>query len=301
MRRKPWIAAGVFAAAAFVALLVVRPGVLTGEAGGAGCEAVENFADAELAREEARYLVMEVMVGLALGLDQVDRYIALAEPLLADAASIETANQQNCYRSELLPTTQNQPKVRVDFQSCPQESGRLDVGLAVGLPEGVDPNTLPPEVREQVADLPPGAQAFDLTMVGTKSNGIPLEGNMRLVEAGGSQTVEGRLQYSFLDYSGDLALEGTIEGTEAARSVTMTGTFESSGSLHWTLEGSNLTVVDGCRGLKAGRMVGRYDGGAQGAVDVVASFDGSCDGCAKITVDGVEKPNICIPDMVQLP
>lgn len=301
MRRKPWIAAGVFAALALVTMVVVRPDVLTGEAGGAGCEGANNFADAELARGEARYLVMEVMVGLALGLDQMNRYIDLAEPLFQDTAAIPAANEANCYKSEVVQTPQTPTKLKMDFQSCPQETGRIEFGMAVGLPEGVDPATLPQEVRDQLADLPPGASAYDLSMVDTKSNGIPMEGNIRITDTGGSQAIEGRLAYSFLDYSGDMTVDGTIESSDTADVVTMVGTFESTGGLHWTLEGSNISVTDGCRGVKAGRLVGRYDGGDLGNVEVIATFDGDCDGCANVTVDGVEKPEICIPEMVSIP
>jgi hypothetical protein len=301
MRRKHWLAAGVFAFLALGALLLVRPGALTGEAGGAGCEAANSLADAELARSEGRYLVMEIMVALALGLEQADRYIGIAEPLLTDSGAIAASNQENCFQSQVVTASQaTAPKLKVDFMNCPSESGRFEAGIAMGPPEDVDPATLPPQVAATFADLPPGTVVYDLAMYDTKPYGVLLEGSIKLTDSPDSERITTDLSFDFLDYSGSLAVDGTVVRNAALSSITMAGTFRSSGGLDWAVDGSDLGVEETCRGLKSGRLTGTYggDGGAQ--VQVVASFDGSCDGCAAITLDGVEEPKVCIPEALAL-
>lgn len=299
MRQKPLIAAAGFAVFALGALLVARPGALTGEAGAAGCEGTNAAADFELARSEARYLVMEVGVALGIAIAQTDRFVELATPLISTAAAGQTPPAA-CYATQVIPQQSANPKVKVDFSNCPGETGSVEMGMAAGLPAGVDPSMLPPEVVAAAGDLPQGSVQYDMLMTGTKTSGVLLEGGFKITTTAATSALDMDINFDFLDYSGDLDVDGTIETAEGVDSVTMAGTFVSSSSLTWTIEASNLGVAEGCRGLKSGRMVGTYDGGEMGKVEVVATFDGACDGCANITVDGAEAPKICIPEQLSL-
>lgn len=301
MRHKPLVAAAGFALLVLGGLLIARPNALTGEAGGAGCEGTTQAADFELARSEARYLVMEVGVALALSVAQTDRFVGLGEPLLASAAAGQSP-PTNCYSTQVVSTTPSTPKVKIDFSNCPGETGTLEMGLASGLPAGVDPATLPPEVAAAAApDVPAGAVRYDMVMTGTKTSGVLLEGGFQLTTGtGAAEALDLDINFAFLDYSGDLDVDGSIDASSGVDAVTMAGTFVSSGGLTWNIEASNLGVVEGCRGLKSGRMVGTYEGGELGKVQVVATFDGSCDGCATIQIDGADAPKICIPEQLSL-
>ncbi len=287
MRRKPWIAAVGFALLVGVALVLVTPGALTGEAA-AGCAPGDDLAAAELAKSEGRYLVMEMMVVLGLTLEQADKYIEIAAPLATPGATTGEA----CYSAEQLPgATQTSAAVRVDFTSCPGESGSIELGVEVPVPPAG--STSPPD---------PNAVHYDLAMYDTKPYGVLLEGNLGIDNTSSSETMTTDLSFDFLDYAGALAVDGTVERDDAAQTqtVTLAGTLSSVGGLDWDVQGSNLAVAEDCRGLAGGQMTARYGNELVDEVLVVATFDGTCDGCADVTIDGVPKPEICIPDILQL-
>ncbi len=286
-----------FAALIGGALLVASPDTLTGEAG-AGC-AGGQLADGEMARAEGRYLVMETMVALALGLEQADHYIELAAPLATQGATgVENASEDNCYAAELIESEQLGGAVRVDFRDCPNETGTIELSVGAELPQGL-PDGLPDDVARE--ELPPGSVVYGLSMQDTVRYGVLLEGLMGIEQTPESESLRTDLSFDFLDYTGNLAVAGPVERTETTTSVTMVGTFSSVGGLDWEVQGSNLVVADGCKGLKSGRLEAHFSNEQVVDVTVVAEFDGSCDGCASVQIDGVEKPRVCIPEELALP
>lgn len=342
MRRRPWVAAVAFAVLAGGAMMLVNPSALTGEAGGAGCT-VENFADAELAKQEGHYLVMEVMVVLALGLEQGYSYLELTEEFtddpaaLTDPVALSNSNEENCYATAIEDASLMGAKLMVDFGNCPDETGRIEIALAVEYPEGTDlslldglggddipseiptdfdpenpddlpgdlpsdlPEDLPTEVPEDIDpdDYLPVATAIDLVMFDTERYGVQLEGGLGFTQPtteGAEQDVRTDLSFDFLDYAGTLTTEGKLRVDGDTSEVDFAGTFRSAGGLDWVVDATALQVNADCRGLMSGQLVATYSNPAIDEVKVVATFDGACNGCAQVEIDGRKVSDICIPE-----
>lgn len=342
MRRKPWVAAAAFAVLAGAALMFTNPKALTGEAGGAGCT-VEDFADAELAKDEGHYLVMEVMVALALGLEQAQEYRGVAEeftsdPLnMNDPVALANSNENNCYQTQIEQSEIASATVKVDFGNCSDQQGRIEVAVAAEFPQGtdlsqlnglnggdipseiptdVDPNNPPDDIPADLPDdlpedLPedinpddfiPTAVSYDLVMYDTERYGVLLEGLIGFTEPaeGDTQAIRTDLSFDFLDYSGTLTTTGAVTTDEGVSSVDFRGTFKSAGGLDWEVDADGLEVSEGCKGLRAGTLTANYSNPAVDNVEIVATFDGACNGCAQVQIDGRKVSDICIPDALGL-
>jgi hypothetical protein len=336
MRRKPWFAAVAFALVAGAALMFVNPKALTGEAGGAGC-AVDDFADAELAKQEGHYLVMEVMVALALGIEQGNGYLEMTQDFgdnpvaMNDPIALSNSNQNNCYQTEITDSTVTGAVIKIDFGNCTDEKGRIEVAVAAQYPQGTDlsalegllngggdipseipadfdpenPGDLPAEIPEDIPedvdpeDFVPDAVSYDLTMYDTESYGVLLEGLLgytQPTEEGAPQGIRTDLSFDFLDYAGTLTTQGTMTVDGDTSVLDFTGAFRSVGGLDWNVDARGLGVNADCKGLLSGELVATYSNPAIEHLEVVATFDGSCDGCAHVTIDGREVSDICIPE-----
>ncbi len=334
MRRKPWVAAIGFAVLAGAALIFVNPRALTGEAGGAGCTP-EDYADSQLAKREGQYLVMEVMVVLALGLEQGNEYMEVADDFtgdlsrLNDPVALANANEANCYQTTISDASLLGAKLDVDFGNCSDQSGRIEIAVAAEYPQGTDlsalgglnggdipgeipadfdpenPGDLPADVPADLpedfdpADLEPTAIAYDLTMYDTQRYGVLLEGGLGFTqpaEEGAPQGLRTDLSFDFLDYAGTLTTQGTLRQQDNTSVVDFAGTFKSVGGLDWEVDASALTVQEDCKGLLSGELVATYSNPAIEHMEVVATFDGACNGCAQVSIDGRKVSDVCIPE-----
>jgi hypothetical protein len=326
MRRKPWVAAVGFAVLAGAGLVFTNPKVLTGDAGGAGCTP-EDYADSQLAKQEGQYLVMEVMVALALGLDQAYDVLDATGDItddpttLTDPVALARINEENCYSVAVTDATAVSANVGIDFGSCSDRSGRVEMAVATEYPQGFDPSTLggldgtdvPRDVdpgdlpSDLPSDLPAGAApvavAYDMTMFDTQRFGVLLEGLIGFTQPADEDAPQGLrtdLSFDFLDYAGTLTTTGTLRSEGDDSDVDFTGTFKSVGGLDWTVDATGLRVNADCKGLKAGRLVATYSNPAIDLVEVVATFDGACNGCAQVEIDGRKVSDVCIPEALGL-
>jgi hypothetical protein len=318
MRNKPWVAAVGFAVVAGAALMFVNPKALTGEAGGAGCT-VEDYADSQLAKREGQYLVMEVMVAGQF----TDDLSSLTDPV-----ALSNSNQNNCYATTINDASLLGAKMAVDFGSCSDQNGRIEIAVAAEYPQGTDlsalgglnggdiPSEIPPDFDpENPGDLPadvpsdlpedldavdiePTAIAYDLTMYDTERYGVLIEGLLGYTtpSAGGEQDVRTDLSFDFLDYAGTLTTRGKLRTDGDTSEIDFTGTFKSVGGLDWNVDATGLKVNPDCKGLMAGELVATYSNPAIEHLEVVATFDGACNGCAQVAIDGRKVSDVCIPE-----
>jgi hypothetical protein len=309
IRRKPLVTGASIAILVGAGLLIANPKLLTGDAGEAGCGAVDDLVDKETAYGEARFLATEVMVTLALGLDRVDNYIATVEPLVESPVAVSQSNQSECYQATVLelepPAT---GKLQLDYANCSDDTGLVVVAIEKEYPDledieldpdaPMDPETGQPQLPDP-SSIEPLSVKYELEMEEVTTSGVQIEGSVRVDEISEEErnfTTE--LSIDFLDYAGTLLADGSANYQEGNATVVFAGTFRSVTGLDWKITASDLVLQDGCSGAKSGSIIGTFENSVGEPLEVVSSFDGSCDGCANITVGGAEQQPICIPEMI---
>jgi hypothetical protein len=287
----------VFALLVGVGLLLSRPDALRGDAGG-GC-AVDDLTDNELARNEARYLPIEVMVTLAVGLELAGDFASYADSALAG----DDVSSANCFSAEVVEETEaGGGTVRFDFTGC---AGRAGVILVVKGPTPVVPAPDPdPDADPDAEPEAPVSPLFasgpaDLTFTEYTASGVHLDGTLQLDSEAGSGQVATDLAVEFLDYAGTLQVSGPwILAGESGVELDLEGQFLSVTGLDWQVALADVVMDMGCAGGGlSGEMTGLYANDL-GEVAARAVFDGSCDGCAAAYVNDVEQSRVCIPDDV---
>jgi hypothetical protein len=131
--------------------------------------------------------------------------------------------------------------------------------------------------------------------------GVPgAQGNPAELVAGGLNKGElvAAITTTLLDFQGTAMLAGSVEldldnGTTR---LNMGGTFRSATDLDWEIIINDLVVGSSCLGALSGDINAIFDSPA-GRVDVIATADGSCNGCLKLEIDGVEQEDLCLPEI----
>ncbi len=103
---------------------------------------------------------------------------------------------------------------------------------------------------------------------------------------------------SLLDFQGTAMLAGSVELDldNATTRLNMGGTFRSVTGLEWEIVINDLVVGTSCLGALSGDINAIFDSPA-GRVDVIASADGSCNGCLQLEIDGIEQEDLCLPEI----
>lgn len=275
-----------FALLVGVGIFLTRPDALRGEAGG-GC-AVDDLTDNEVARNEARYLPMQIMVVLGVGLELADEFSRTADAVLSDVDVSAT----ECFSAEVTEqdATTGSATVVFDFAGCSDRTGTITVHK-----EGTPP------VEGEPPPPPPDSGMFasgpvDLTFAQYVAHGVMLDGTLNVDSENGSGQIDSNIQTDFLDYSGTLDADGpwTMVDPETIQ-LDLEGTYASVTGLDWQVAIGGLRLSNECLGALAGEMTGTHTNEI-GSVVAVAHFDGTCDGCAASSVNDVEQSRICFPE-----
>jgi hypothetical protein len=103
---------------------------------------------------------------------------------------------------------------------------------------------------------------------------------------------------SLLDFQGTAMMAGSVELDldNATTRLNMGGTFRSATGLDWEILINDLVVGTSCLGALSGNINAIFDSPA-GRVDVIATADGSCNGCLQLEIDGIEQEDLCLPEI----
>lgn len=280
----------VLAALVGAGLLIARPDALRGDAG-AGC-AVDDLSASELARNEARYLPIELMVTLGVGIELAREYMGYAEAVLQG----QELPAGSCFVAEVVEEDDlGGGTVRFTFAGCNDRSGAIAVKRVAAPPPEEEPEPDPP-----AAVAPPifGTGTFVVTFAEYLAHGVHLDGTLGIAAAAGGGQIDSDIAIDFLDYAGTLDAEGPwTPVADKVISVGLEGAYRSVTGLDWDVTVADLVLDTECLGAKSGEMRGHY-GNEMGDVDALARFDGSCDGCAAAFVNEEEQSRLCIPEGV---
>tara|TARA_B100000029_G_scaffold291910_1_gene285476 strand:+ start:161 stop:1231 length:1071 start_codon:yes stop_codon:yes gene_type:complete len=343
-----------------VAILVSDSRRLKGAADEAGCEGVGALVDIETARAEARYVPIEVVAVMGLGLGMAFQYGSQTGEVLAAQLQGQSVPQGDCYSIDVVNPVdlEGNGAVAFDFAQCESRGGSVTVhqgkttlpeipalpgsegrddGIEIptdgsipeGLPEDLEglQDLTEEELQELVDSILEGSASAAVGVVYDDYNesllniegGITLSSTVALNEltpgAGGSEetlggaaglplsltkgTLETDIATSVFDYAGTAVLAGpfSVDPDTMQSTINLDGTFTSTTGLEWEIIINDLVIGGDCLGAVSGNINAIYDG-PSGRVDVVATANGACDGCIQMEVDGVEQPDLCLPDIV---
>ena len=338
---------------------------LKASADGAGCGNFEDLIEMESAYNEARYLPIQVIAVMGVGLGLGFQYSAMTGDVLA-ADLNETAYQSpDCSVASVVEkvTPTGSGEVKFDLNNCESQSGLVTISQgATTLPDlpdtlggielpdpadiptdpsEIDPDNLPTEVPENPEDLEQlqedlselteeELQEFTeslLSGTATNSAGILFDSfkngllevdgglvlgleigldnadpdavdNSQLSAQANSGTLQTQLRASLLDYEGVAEFSGpwSLDADAGTTTLNLTGGFLSINKVTWAMEIEDLVIGGDCLGGKSGSINATYTGPA-GTVAMTAEFNGSCDGCVPITIDGQSAGESCLPEI----
>jgi len=342
-----------------IAIFVSDSTRLKGAAEDAGCEGMGALVDIETARAEARYVPIEVVAVMGLGLGMAFQYGSQTGEVLAAQLQGQSVPQGDCYAIDVLNPVdlEGNGAVAFDFSQCegkggavtvhqgkttlpeipalPGSEGRedgteipLDGSIPEGLPEDLEglQELSEEELQELVDSILEGSASAAVGVVYDDYNesllniegGITLSSTVQLNEltpgAGATEgalsatglplsltqgTLQTDIATSVFDYAGTALLEGpfSVDPETMQSTINLDGTFTSTTGLEWEIIINDLVIGGTCLGALSGNINAIYDG-PSGRVDVVATANGTCDGCIQIQVDGMDQPDLCLPDIV---
>lgn len=288
----------------------------------AGCTEAEDFFLLETARDEGSYIPLQLAGTLALGVVRGSQFAEVSADVQAAGTTAGIDTDPDCATIVLLDAMGGQDllgSVQYDFSNCGNTSGSINVTQAIvipglsgdddaerdeegeaGLPNDWD-GELPPDWD---GEIPHPDDLEELLAEGTANMAVEFEqyseGYLHMqggiaMEAGSvGGALDAALSVSALDYGGDIDVAGHWAPglSEGAMKFSFVGDFVSSTDLGWTVDARDVELDAECMDALGGELHARYEN-SQGRVDVTAVFDGLCDGCATIFVDGVEQGNTC--------
>ncbi len=246
----------------------------------AGCEEVQQLLDNEMAQAEAAYLPFQVMATLGVGLEVAEDLSHAAEAILAGAP----VGENECWTADIVADNQaGGGIVTFDFAHCYQRSGFVHVTVYPS-----------PTTEPQMFVAGP----TDLMFVDYAAQGMRLNGGISVDALDNEGTVTASLKSEYQVYEGQLEVTGpwTVISPDELR-LDLAGTYASATGLDWTVAAAGVTVAYDCAGALSGELRSRFTNDA-GMVEAIAAFDGSCDGCASTTVNGVPGEDVCVPESV---
>jgi len=301
-----------------------------------GCQFADEAKDFEMARAEARYVPVELIGTLALGVMRAGDYGTYSSVVHQSYSAGDPITSDGCASVALVDGmgTDGEGTVFYDFAGCPQRAGQVQVtqrvsaelpdeerdtdfpgdgwedndgdGIPDGLPPGSEDLDLDGLSEDDLADLLGGSADIDVAYSGYREGILRMDGSLSM-SAGlsGDDAVSGPLAANIAvdawNYSGEANIAGDWKfGNEGeTRSLSFTGDFASATGLSWKVFASNVELSAGCVDATAGEITAVFNNGL-GDVTVTASFDSVCDGCANITIDGEPAGRVCLPEEVQL-
>jgi hypothetical protein len=283
----------------------------------AGC-APEAVIDLENARNEARFVPAEVVGTLGFAVAQAQNYGERAV-VAQNAFAVGTSpDEEGCSAVSVTDAILDDGvgSVMFDFNSCPSHTGRVQVdqestlelpdgwqdwdeddwdGWDGQVPDGWDGGSTPggEQASIEIAD-----QADDNFNVRFTDYAVGM------VDVRGAVSVDGDLEggevgahvgIAALDYDMLASVSGTWEPmlNEPGKWVSFGGRFNSMTGVDWTVVGDNLGFLStDCMDAVGGTVTAYFENEA-GRTEVTATFDSVCDGCADISVDGIDQGQAC--------
>jgi len=301
-----------------------------------GCQFADEAKDIEMARGEARYVPVELIGTLALGVMRAGDYGTYSSVVHQSYSAGDPITSDGCASVALVDGmgSDGEGTVFYDFGACPQRAGQVQVtqrvsvalsdeerdadfpgdgwedndgdGIPDGLPPGSEDLDLDGLSEDDLADLLGGSADIEVSYTGYREGMLSMEGSLSM-SAGfdGDDSTSGPLAASISveawNYSGAANVEGdwSLGAGGESRSLSFSGDFDSSTGLNWTVFASNIELSPGCVDATAGEITAVFENGL-GDVTVTAKFDSVCDGCANIFIDGESAGRVCLPEEVQL-
>lgn len=299
-----------------------------------GCQFADEARDIEMARGEARYVPVELVGTLALGVMRAADYGTYSSVVHQSYSAGDPITSDGCASVALVDGmgTDGEGTVFYDFGGCADRAGQVQVtqrvvsgdeardadfpgdgwedsdgdGIPDSLPPGSEDLDLDGLSEEDLAELLGGDADIDVAYAGYREGLLAMEGSLSMSASLGSDgEISGPLSADIgieaWNYSGEASVEGEWKhgSLENSRSLSFTGGFVSSTGLNWTVMASNVELSAGCVDATAGEITAVFENGL-GDVTVTAKFDSVCDGCANIFIDGESAGRVCLPDEVQL-
>jgi hypothetical protein len=268
-----------------------------------GCATIDEAKDLEMARGEGRYVPVELIGSLALGVMRAGDYGTYSSVVHQSYSAGDPITSDGCASVALVDGmgTDGEGTVVYDFGPCSARDGRVQVTQRVNsdlLDEERDENFPQDGWEDTDGDgipdsLPPGSDDVDL-------DGLSMSGSL-----GANEEVSGPLTADLAveawNYATDVQVDGSWkygQGGETRR-LSFTGQMQSATGLDWTVMANNVELSPGCMDATGGEITAVFANG-MGEVTVTARFDSVCDGCASIFVDGEAAGRVCLPEEVQM-
>jgi hypothetical protein len=301
-----------------------------------GCSTIDQAKDLEMARGEARYVPVELIGTLALGVMRASDYGTYSSVVHQSYSSGDPITSYGCASVALVDGMgqDGEGTVFYDFQPCPERSGQVQVtqrvtsdlldeerdenfpgdgwedtdgdGIPDGLPPGSDDVDLDGLTPEELSDLLGGSADIEVAYQGYQEGLLSMDGSLSMsASVDGTSSVGGPLAAELAveawNYGGVADIEGSWKFgmAEDSRRLSFTGEFESATGLPWTVMANNVELSAGCLDATAGEITAVFGNGL-GEVTVTARFDTVCDGCASIFIDGEAAGRVCLPEEVQM-
>ncbi|MEE2828861.1 MAG: hypothetical protein VX498_06715 [Myxococcota bacterium] len=309
--------------------------VLATALGLSACSTIDELKDLEMARGEGRYVPVELVGTLAMGVMRAGDYGAYSSVVHQSYSVGDPITSDGCIDVRLIDGIGNdgEGKVFYDFQPCPNQTGWVQVTQRV-LPEGLGdeardelpeddwvdsdgdglPDSLPPGSddvdwdglsEDAINDLLGGSADAEVVFNQYREGLLSMNGSLSMSggvdletgESGG--LLEADLRVEAWHYAGDIQASGdwSYEPETQSRSFSFIGDFVSATGLPWTVLASNVEITPECVDATGGEITAMFENG-QGAVTVTARFDSICDGCANILIDGESQGRTCLPDAI---
>jgi len=292
--------------------------------------------DLEMARGEARYVPVELIGTLALGVMRASDYGTYSSVVHQSYSAGDPITSDGCASVALVDGMgpDGEGTVFYDFQPCADRGGQVQVtqrvnsdlldeerdddfpqdgwedsdgdGIPDGLPPGSDDVDLDGLTPDELNNLLGGSADIEVAYQDYREGLLSMDGSLSMSGAmTGEEMLEGPLAADLAveawNYGGEAKIEGSWKfapGGEARR-LSFTGDFVSATGLPWTVMANNVELSPGCVDATAGEISGVFSNGL-GEVTVTARFDSVCDGCASIFIDGEAAGRVCLPDEVQM-
>jgi len=301
-----------------------------------GCSTINEAKDLEMARGEARYVPVELIGSLALGVMRAGDYGTYSSVVHQSYSAGDPITSDGCASVSLVDGmgTDGEGTVVYDFSPCAQRGGQVQVtqrvnsdlldeerdndfpqdgwedtdgdGIPDSLPPGSEDVDLDGLTPDELNNLLGGSADIEVSYQDYREGLLNMDGSLSMSgSASASEGVSGPLSADMVvdawNYSAAVKIDGTWKFGQGGdtRSLSFTGELQSATGLPWTVMANNVELSPGCMGATAGEITAVFGNGL-GEVTVTARFNSVCDGCASIFVDGEAAGRVCLPEEIQM-
>jgi hypothetical protein len=301
-----------------------------------GCATIDEAKDLEMARGEGRYVPVELIGSLALGVMRAGDYGTYSSVVHQSYSAGDPITSDGCASVALVDGmgTDGEGTVVYDFGPCSARDGRVQVtqrvnsdlldeerdenfpqdgwedtdgdGIPDSLPPGSDDVDLDGLSPDELDSLLGGSADIEVSYSEYREGMLSMDGGLSMSGSlGANEEVSGPLTADLAveawNYATDVQVDGSWkygQGGETRR-LSFTGQMQSATGLDWTVMANNVELSPGCMDATGGEITAVFANG-MGEVTVTARFDSVCDGCASIFVDGEAAGRVCLPEEVQM-